>query len=56
MEGGEIVERGSHQELLTAGGRYKQLYDKQYRFEKDRFVNPGEELAEPESAPTRTRL
>jgi hypothetical protein len=26
------------------GGRYKQLYDKQYRFEMNRFVNPGEEL------------
>jgi hypothetical protein len=25
------------------------LYDKQYNFERDRFVNPGEELAEAES-------
>jgi hypothetical protein len=25
-------------------GRYKQLYDKQYRFEQNLFVNPGEEL------------
>ena len=44
LEAGEIVERGSHDELLAANGRYRQLYDKQYRFEKDRFVNPGEEL------------
>jgi len=44
LESGEIVERGSHDELLAANGRYRQLYDKQYRFEKDRFVNPGEEL------------
>ena len=45
LEAGEIVERGSHDELLALNGRYRQLYDKQYRFEKDRFVNPGEELA-----------
>jgi ABC-type multidrug transport system fused ATPase/permease subunit len=42
MENGEIVERGTHEALLAIGGRYKQLYDKQYRFERDRFVNPGE--------------
>jgi ABC-type multidrug transport system fused ATPase/permease subunit len=29
MEGGEIVERGTHEELLLLGGRYRQLYDKQ---------------------------
>jgi ABC-type multidrug transport system fused ATPase/permease subunit len=44
LEGGEIVERGTHGELLARGGRYKQLYDRQYNFEADRFVNPGEEL------------
>ena len=44
LEAGEIVERGSHDELIAKDGRYKQLYDQQYRFEKDRFVNPGEEL------------
>jgi subfamily B ATP-binding cassette protein MsbA len=49
LEHGEIVERGTHDELLTAGGRYRQLYDKQYRFEKDRFINPGEDFTpEPE--------
>ncbi len=48
LEGGEIVERGTHAELLALDGRYRQLYDKQYRLEQDRFVNPGEELpAEP---------
>ena len=25
-------------------GRYRQLYDKQYRFERDRFINPGEDF------------
>jgi ABC-type multidrug transport system fused ATPase/permease subunit len=43
-EGGEIVERGTHQELLAANGRYRQLYDKQYKLEQDRFVNPGEDF------------
>jgi subfamily B ATP-binding cassette protein MsbA len=45
VESGEIVERGSHEDLIAIGGRYKQLYDKQYRFEQNLFVNPGEELA-----------
>jgi subfamily B ATP-binding cassette protein MsbA len=45
LEAGEIVERGTHAELLARGGRYRQLYDRQYNFEADRFVNPGEELA-----------
>jgi len=44
LDKGEIVERGTHQELIALNGRYKQLYDKQYRFEMNRFVNPGEEL------------
>ncbi|HEX8422786.1 MAG TPA: ABC transporter ATP-binding protein, partial [Pyrinomonadaceae bacterium] len=44
LEGGEIVERGTHGELLAASGRYKQLYDKQYRFERDQFINPGEDF------------
>ena len=49
LEGGEIVERGTHEELLDKGGRYRQLYDKQYRFERDRFINPGEDFT-PEPA------
>jgi subfamily B ATP-binding cassette protein MsbA len=44
LEAGEIVERGTHEELLAAGGRYRQLYDKQYHFESDRFINPGEDF------------
>jgi subfamily B ATP-binding cassette protein MsbA len=44
LEGGEIVERGTHEELLAAGGRYKQLYDKQYLFERNQFINPGEDF------------
>lgn len=44
LEDGQIVERGTHKDLLGLGGRYKQLYDKQYRFEQDQFVNPGEDF------------
>jgi len=44
LEGGEIVERGTHEQLLAHAGRYKQLYDKQYNFEFDRFINPGEDF------------
>ena len=46
LEAGEIVERGSHRELVALGGRYKQLHDRQYAWEQDRFVNPGEDLAD----------
>jgi subfamily B ATP-binding cassette protein MsbA len=38
------VERGTHEQLVVANGRYKQLYDKQYNFERDRFINPGEDF------------
>jgi subfamily B ATP-binding cassette protein MsbA len=49
LEHGAIVERGTHDELLALEGRYRQLYDKQYRFERDRFINPGEDFTpEPE--------
>ncbi|MET0647722.1 MAG: ABC transporter ATP-binding protein [Pyrinomonadaceae bacterium] len=44
LEEGQIVERGTHEELLAAGGRYRQLYDKQYRFERNQFINPGEDF------------
>ena len=44
LEAGEIVERGTHEELLAAIGRYKQLYDKQYLFERNQFINPGEDF------------
>jgi subfamily B ATP-binding cassette protein MsbA len=44
LEGGEIVERGTHAELFALGGRYRQLHDKQYSFEHDQFINPGEDF------------
>jgi subfamily B ATP-binding cassette protein MsbA len=49
IEEGRVVERGTHEELLALGGRYRQLYDKQYKLETDRFINPGEDFTpEPE--------
>jgi subfamily B ATP-binding cassette protein MsbA len=44
VESGEIVERGSHDELMRSGGRYKELHDRQYGIESDIYVNPGEDF------------
>ncbi len=42
MEGGRIVEQGTHADLLDAGGRYRQLYDLQFRDEsKSEAVTPS---------------
>ena len=49
LEAGEVVERGAHDELMALDGRYRQLYDKQYGIERDRFINPGEDFT-PEPA------
>ncbi len=49
LEAGEVVERGTHDELMALDGRYKQLYDKQYGLERNRFINPGEDFT-PEPA------
>lgn len=46
LEHGVIVERGSHQELLSLGGRYYDLYTRQAGLEGNRFVNPGEKEVE----------
>ena len=44
LEHGEIIERGTHRELIALSGRYRQLYEKQYGAEKDQYINPGEDF------------
>ena len=34
LEGGRVVQRGTHEELLRAGGLYRRLYDLQFRDEE----------------------
>jgi subfamily B ATP-binding cassette protein MsbA len=53
IESGEIGERGTHDELYEVHGRYRELYDRQYHFEHERFVNPGEEHHPSGEAPAR---
>jgi ABC-type multidrug transport system fused ATPase/permease subunit len=51
LEDGQIVERGTHSELLALHGRYRQLYDRQYGLEHDLFINPGEDLTPDQPSP-----
>jgi len=44
IEEGQVIERGTHAELMALGGRYRALYEKQYGIAMNRFVNQGEEL------------
>jgi subfamily B ATP-binding cassette protein MsbA len=42
IEGGLIVERGTHEELYRLGGRYYDLYTRQHGLEANLFLAPGE--------------
>ncbi len=42
VEGGRIVERGTHESLLALGGRYYELYTRQHGTESNLFLAPGE--------------
>ena len=42
VEAGKIIERGTHQSLYAAGGRYYDLYTKQHGVETNLFLAPGE--------------
>jgi subfamily B ATP-binding cassette protein MsbA len=48
LEQGRITERGTHAELMTLGGKYRALYEKQYGIAINLFVNPGEEIEDVE--------
>jgi len=45
LEQGQIIERGTHAELMAQRGRYKHLHDRQHQVEEDLFINPGEDPA-----------
>ena len=42
VEDGRIVERGNHDTLYAANGRYRDLYDRQHGLEQNLFLAPGE--------------
>ena len=55
VEAGRIVERGTHESLYAAGGRYYELYTRQHGVESNLFLAPGEgdlELPDSESPNT----
>ena len=54
VEGGQIVERGTHQTLYELGGRYFDLYTKQHGIEQNLFLAPGEGDVAEEAASTQT--
>jgi len=51
VEAGRIIERGTHESLYAAGGRYYDLYTKQHGVETNLFLAPGEEAGGEESDP-----
>ena len=51
LEAGRIIERGTHEMLYAHGGRYFELYNKQYGLETNLFLAPceGDTVENPES-------
>jgi subfamily B ATP-binding cassette protein MsbA len=49
VEGGEVIERGTHTELFAARGRYHDLYTRQHGLESNLFLAPGEGDVVPEN-------
>lgn len=50
VEGGRIIERGTHEQLYAAEGRYFDLYNRQHGLERNLFLAPGEGDKIPELA------
>jgi len=53
VEDGRVVERGNHESLHAAQGRYRDLYDRQHGLEQNLFLAPGEGDDVPEGDGTR---
>jgi ABC-type multidrug transport system fused ATPase/permease subunit len=49
IEGGNIVERGTHPELYALHGRYWDMYTRQHELDENLFLAPGEGDAVPET-------
>jgi len=54
VEAGRVIERGAHESLYAAGGRYYDLYTKQHGLETNLFLAPGEGEGVTETADTGT--
>src|SRR5579863_4987368 len=52
VQEGRILERGTHESLYAAHGRYYELYTKQHAVETNLFLAPGEGDATPEQTTT----
>src|SRR6202048_1631358 len=55
VESGRIIERGTHESLYAAGGRYFDLYTKQHAVETNLFLAPGEGSLDVEDTETAGR-
>jgi subfamily B ATP-binding cassette protein MsbA len=55
VEAGRILERGTHETLYAAQGRYYDLYTRQHGIDANLFLAPGEGDSVPEDA-ARPRL
>lgn len=51
VEAGRVIERGTHEQLYAAQGRYYDLYTKQHGLEMNLFLAPGEGDETPSEAP-----